>query len=460
MMNPSSSRNDAGNDRAITALALALFAVCLGYAIHLNIGNFGRGPIVWLTVSVILCCIALLAPRGIESFSLRALPVALAIGIAFQAVLLLRGTMSDSQIFLAIFVIAILAFVQFFDLRGLRLPLMIIMAAAFVFASQVAFNRHAKDPRIDVFVFQSDAAYCLRHGLNPYTFKYPNVYPPDTPFYGPGVLDAQGAFLTFGFPYPPLSALMVLPAYLIGGDVRYAHAVAMGLSAVLMAMCRRGQIGRIGALSAAIFLLTPLALYVLDMSWTESLLALTFSIAMLCACRWPRALPYALGLYFSTKQYTILALPLLPLLAQGPDRGKAIRDMLIKAGLVVMAINLPFFLWKPEAFIRSLVLFQFRQPFRTDALSYLVLVYKQTQGVKLPIWISLVAVIPAYVVALRRSVRSPAGFAAALTLVQLAFFAFNKQAFCNYYYIVIATACWSIAAVKLPVGLRTPQPAT
>jgi hypothetical protein len=37
-----------------------------------------------------------------------------------------------------------------------------------------------------------------------------------------------------------------------------------------------------------------------------------------------------------------------------------------------------------------------------------------------------------------------------MTLVGLAFFAFNKQAFCNYYYFVIATACWAVAAIRMP----------
>jgi len=51
---------------------------------------------------------------------------------------------------------------------------------------------------------------------------------------------------------------------------------------------------------------------------------------------------------------------------------------------------------------------------------------------------------------LRRLASSPAGFAAAVTAVHLFFFAFNKQAFCNYYYFVIATACWAIAAADFP----------
>jgi hypothetical protein len=30
------------------------------------------------------------------------------------------------------------------------------------------------------------------------------------------------------------------------------------------------------------------------------------------------------------------------------------------------------------------------------------------------------------------------------------FFAFNKQAFCNYYYFLMASAWWSVAAARLP----------
>jgi len=39
-----------------------------------------------------------------------------------------------------------------------------------------------------------------------------------------------------------------------------------------------------------------------------------------------------------------------------------------------------------------------------------------------------------------------AALAGVLTLVNLTVVAFNKQAFSNYYYFVIATACWAAAA--------------
>ncbi|MGD0464347.1 MAG: hypothetical protein ABSB74_17830 [Tepidisphaeraceae bacterium] len=434
-------------DRALTALALALLALSLGYAINIKLGTYAPWAMFWLTVGLVLCLAAVVLPcyPRLEPMCRRVLPLALAISIFIQTFLLLRETSVDSRVSLALATIAFLGFAEFFPLRGLRLPLMFIMAGAFFFAGEIAFNTYAKFPGIDVFNFQATGTWALSHGLNPYSFRYPSVYPPDTPYYGAGVVDAQG-MLTVGFPYPPLSLLMVMPAHLIGGDVRYALVIAMGLSAVLMASARPG---RIGALAGAVFLLTPRAIYVLDLAWTEPLLVLTFSLTMFCACRWPKGLPWCFGLYLSTKQYAVLAIPLLPLLLDGPRPRKSFRDALAKACLVVAAINLPFFIWNARAFFRSTVEFQLLQPFRTDALSYLVFVYNHTGGWKLPIWTSLPPLALAIALGLRRAVHSPAGFAAAATLVHLAFFAFNKQAFCNYYYFVIATACWSIAAARI-----------
>ena len=120
----------------------------------------------------------------------------------------------------------------------------------------------------------------------------------------------------------------------------------------------------------------PRSIYVLDLAWTEPFLVLTFSLVMFCVFRWPKALPYALGLYFSTKQYTILTIPLLPLLIEGPHHWKTLGTILFKASLVVAAINLPFLIWNAHEFFRALVLFQFLQGFRNDALSYLVLIHQ------------------------------------------------------------------------------------
>src|SRR5262249_29234787 len=136
---------------------------------------------------------------------------------------------------------------------------------------------------------------------------------------------------------------------------------------------------------------------------------------------------------------------------------KSFTQLVLKAGSVVAVLTVPFFLWDSRAFWRAVVQWQLVQPFRTDALSYLVWSYDHT-GLKLdirkpphpPLWIPFAAVVPIIALALWRCARSPAGFAAAVTIINFAFFAFNKQAFCNYYFFVIATACWTLAATDSP----------
>jgi hypothetical protein len=439
-------------DSSLAALALVLLAVALGHAVELKDGTYSLEALGWLSVGAALCLLAVISPRWaeVERSCRRILPVVLLLGIIDQAYYLLRHVSSDQQIALAFTSLAVLGLLQFFNLKWLRWPLMGIMVLAFFIAGELAFNLHAKNAGIDVFMFQQNASYAITHGLNPYAFRYPSVYPPGTPYYGPGVVDAHG-ILTVGFPYPPFSLLLTLPGYLLGGDVRYADVAAMGLSAMIILAARPG---RIAALSATLLLLMPRAIYVLDLSWTEPLLVLTFSFMMFCALRWPRALPYALGLFLSTKQYSILTLPLLPLLVEGRHHWKMLRDIVLKGILVAVAINLPFMMWNFHEFFRALVEFQFLQPFREDALSYLVFIHNKYPGVHLPIWISLLPLVVIIPVCLRRLASSPAGFAAAVTAVHLFFFAFNKQAFCNYYYFVIATACWSVAASNFPAKAK------
>ena len=48
--------------------------------------------------------------------------------------------------------------------------------------------------------------------------------------------------------------------------------------------------------------------------------------------------------------------------------------------------------------------------------------------------------------AMLRFPRTPFAFAGAISLMFLVFFAFNKQAFCNYYFFVIGGMCCAVAA--------------
>jgi hypothetical protein len=64
-----------------------------------------------------------------------------------------------------------------------------------------------------------------------------------------------------------------------------------------------------------------------------------------------------------------------------------------------------------------------------------------------------VAFVPALLLSVRKASRGPAGFASAMALVYVVFIAFNKQAFCNYYFFVIGCFCCAIAAAA---GVQKP----
>ena len=433
-------------------MGMALAAGLLGYTIDVSLGMYSVAALGMLTLAAIACIVAIALPRvsAIESLSASIGLAALAAGIVFQAAQVFIRTRNDPLVSWGTALVAALGLLQAVELKRWRLPLLGITLIAFAVVVSLTFLKYAKDPGIDVFMFQQMSAEGLLHGENPYAIRYPSLYPPGTPFYGPGVVNADNR-LDYGFPYFPLSLLMVVPAYAAGADSRFAHVFAIAAAAGLMVAARPG---RRAGLVAILFLTTPMVFFIVQQSWTEPLLAFTFSLTMFCALRWRRGLPYALGLLFATKQYTVLMVPLVWLLLDEPRTVKKLVVLLAKAAALALAITLPFFLWNPRAFYRAVVAFQFLQPFRLDALSYLVWIHHNYPQLTIERWAPFLSIVPAIAFALWRCARTPAGFAAAVTFVYLIFFAFNKQAFANYYYFVIATACWSAAAQA--EGGRTP----
>jgi len=290
----------------------------------------------------------------------------------------------------------------------------------------------APDPGVDVCLFQRNAADTLLRGENPYSITFKDPYRDSSGFYGAGI-SANGR-LQFGYPYPPLSLLLIIPAHLLG-DFRYAHLAAMGVAAALIALCRPG---RPAFAAAALLLFTPRGFFVLEAGWTEPLAVMFLAGTVFAACRSRRSLPVPLGLLLATKQY-------LPLLVLATPLLRRPSNVTWKAIAVAAAVTLPLAMWDLPGFVHSVVLLQFRQPFRPDALGYLVPLSDLGFGTP-PAWIAFVAAGIAGAIALRRCPRTPAGFAAAAALVLLAFFAFNKQAFCNYYHLVIGALCCAAGA--------------
>ncbi|MDY7230472.1 hypothetical protein [Hyalangium rubrum] len=299
--------------------------------------------------------------------------------------------------------------------------------------------RISPSPYIDVFIFESQAVEALLKGTNPYAITFPNIYGHGL-FYGEGL--TRDGRLLFGFPYPPLSLYFSVLGKVLGGDPRWAQLVALTLAAGLMAFARGGRLG-VGA--AALLLMTPRGLFVLEQAWTEPFLILLLAASVFCACRFPRALPYVFGLLLAVKQYTVFMVPLVLLLT--PLRGRALWGLLWRAGATGLGVSLPLVLANPSAFIHSVVTLQLHQPFRMDSLSYLSWWVSQGHP-QPPVWIAFAGVAVALALALWRAPRTPAGFAAALAFVYCVFFALNKQAFSNYYYFVVGALCVALAAAS------------
>lgn len=442
---------------ATTLMVVAAFT--LGRAVQINSGMLDRRAIVWLAMGLAFCTVAIVAGRvraGGERWGEMVVRSVLLAALCLQLLQLgLRQPsitpLPDATFYwfrVALAAVGFIAGLGLVGLPGLRrswFPLVLVVHAAISFW----ILRTWPDPPVDVHMFQREAANALLQGRNPYEVRFPNMYGPNTPFYDPRLI--RDGVLTFGFPYFPLSAVLVTPAQLIAGDIRYAHLAAVIAAGALISALRPGPIAG-GA--ACLYLFTPRIFYILEMSWTDPLVVLGLAAIMFSACRFPRTLPYLYGLFLAIKQYLVFAIPVALHLARAA--GVESRKLLVTGLVVAAVVTVPFFLWSPQAFIDSVVTLQLYQPFRGDSLSFPAFIAAEG-GPILPGGLAFGAAAVALVVALWLAPKSPSGTASALAFVYYVFFASNKQAFANYYLFVIGAMCCTVAAARL--GRQTPHDA-
>jgi hypothetical protein len=299
--------------------------------------------------------------------------------------------------------------------------------------------RKSPQPEIDVFMFQRDSLDALKHGRNPYAITFKDIYTSDLPWYAPEI--RKNGVVQFGYPYLPLTLFLAAPGQYIAGDFRYAQLAAIVIAAALIAYATPNALSFFAAL---IFLSMPRIFFVLGLGWTEPFSVMLLAAVIFCAIRCPRAVPYLLGLLLASKQYLPATAPLIFLLASRPNQ---FWKMLGKAILVAMIVSLPLALWDFHAFWNSAITLQFKQPYRSDSLSFLAWYGTSDPQWTGPAWIAFVVLIAIIIRCIFRCPKSPAGFAAAISLCFLLFFAFNKQAFANYYFFVIGALCCAISAL-------------
>ncbi len=449
-MTPSSSSFSAPR-RAIWATLAAFF---LALAVEANGGRYAPVGMVWLSLAMGAALLAAFAPVWVPN-SRRALHFVLAACATIFAALWLvpdGGEAGWGGFALALAACALGAALvgrlsRFPALGRALFPLFLFLHAAMGISTLVQARHDEKTStqlrfgvRNDVQIFAQEGARLLSVGQNPYSVRMPNVMGADLPFYFAGATGKDGK-LPFGYPYLPLSLYFSLPGHWLG-DFRFAHVFALAGAAWFLATARPSSTSQ---LAATLFLLFPPTIFVLLLSWIEPVTLFFLGATLWCAFRAPRWLFLALGCLLASKQYTVFLLALLPLLV--PEKARW-RTVLWQSLGVAAALTLPLALWDWPGFSRSVLEIQFKQPFRADSLSYLVTVFNATGQQLSPVW-GFAALLAGLALGLRRAPRDASGWCSAGAVAYLGFFAFNKQAFANYYFWPFALLVGAVA-IALP----------
>ena len=314
----------------------------------------------------------------------------------------------------------------------------------------------------DVQLFHHDAVAALVRGENPFAMTFPDIYPPaaSARFYGEGV--SIDGVLQFGWPYFPLSLLVVAPFELVT-DYRIGLVLALVAAAILMSRLTPSAHSTIAAMA---FLLISPSVVAARNGWSDPLVLLALVGVVFATVHHPRGRSAVTGALFAIKQYTVfLAVP--TILAH--DRPWSIQLLLRHfafAGAVFLLITLPFVVWNPSAFWGSVVELQFLQPFRPDSIALPALVPDWWRS--LPPAISIGA--PFLAMALASAAvawKTPTGgqgVALGAAFVLLVAFVTSKQAFVNYYLVAIGALFSAAAAVAIgeedPTGRPPDRTAT
>jgi hypothetical protein len=439
---------------SLQQLILALSTTLLGLTLHLSGGMYAGFAVAMLLVVLGMLLAALLGKDLSRPANLPAIPFLGGL-IALELFAMLFTPQGESLLdapppLRAVYIAAVaLAGCGVLWLSLGKAPRagagFVLILGAFA-ALGIATIRQTPAPPIDVFTLQTNAAQALAHGQNPYAITMPDVYGPSFPYYPAGAV--RDGRVQYGYLYPPLPLLVTTPATLVLGDVRYTYLLCLLGTAMLVGCLRRD---RVGLLLAALLLLAPSSLLLLKMSWTEPLAALLLAATVLCAVRRSRWLPLMLGCLLASKQFLPATIALVPLL--GHERP---RRVIVQSLLVAAAVSLPLALWDLQAFFHSALGYHLRAPFRPDSLSVLAWLAFQFPGAVPPGWLAFAAILLAGSICLRKATRSPAGFSLSFAICYLLFFAFSKQAFGNYYALVLTAAAVAASASRAEQSSASP----
>jgi len=251
------------------------------------------------------------------------------------------------------------------------------------------------------------------------------------------------------YAYPPEVVYCNCISWLLFGDVRALWAVFDVLAALMMYfVARRFNPGAEGArlceLLPLTFLFLPRSLFVIEQSWTEPLMAVTLGAFALgvASGRGSAVTGALLGLWLSSKQYAVLAIP-------ATLKLRRLRPVAwvwtISVGL---ALVVPFAIWDCHAMMQDIFVFFVKSGGRGDALSLYGLFL--TLGVALPPALTGAVVACLWIGGViwftRKMPRNLSGMLFAMAGTWIFFFLLGKQAAPNYFHLVDFTLLLAVAA--------------
>lgn len=317
--------------------------------------------------------------------------------------------------------------------RGLRLLVTGILVSIVVVIG-VLWIPAVKPPATDMLYLHESAAEVMLDGRNPYSDAYAVSTNPFAP--------AGAEYI--GYAYPPLTMIAYAGSHILFGDSRWASVIAMVVVIVLItrpweAMTRR-QAGALIALGLAV-VVQPWLGTVIYFGWTDPITLPLLLAGALLWRRHPVLAAVLFGLAFGTKQYLVLALPVM--LAYNDDyRWKR---TLIAGGVAALTL-VPFALLDPVAFYNATIAVSVAAPIRLDSSGLAGL------GLDLPLW--LVAGLSLGIAAwMGHRGGGAARFLLALSATLAVVFLIGFQAFMNYWFFVAAVGLFAVVvSVKSPGG--------
>jgi hypothetical protein len=288
----------------------------------------------------------------------------------------------------------------------------------------IALIHDVKDAGIDVVLLHRQAAMALGRGENPYgaSVSVPNGSP-----------DVPPGSRIVGYPYPPVAVLVYASSTWLWGDPRWASLALWIVLAVCGLLLFRGRQDTASVLPFFLLSVLPGWAMMLRTGWTEMLSAALIALA---AATWKRPIVsgIALGAALASKQYLIVALPLIVFY-----RGDRWRQRSAAACATAILCVLPAFAWSPGDAWRSMVVFHALTPARTDSSNFAGVLALLGIHWNPPVWIGL-GVSLMLTSLLTRRAAGPGGPWRAMAAGLAAFLLLSSQAMPNYWFLAAVVA--------------------